>query len=113
MRNACVGDRKTSKIEEAGERTANFLRRLYPTQTAANVAADSGIPAGRISKWLIGASAPRIADTVALVVAYGPDFLSAVMLDPPSWLDRAVRAERQAKLEAKIAALQAEREALR
>lgn len=91
---------KTSNSQaNAACRTAKFLRALYPTATAANVAADSGIPAGRISKWLIGASGPRIDDTIALTLAYGPDFLSAVLPNAPAWLDRCVRAERQAKLE--------------
>lgn len=96
----------------AAARASNFLRRLYPTQTAANVSADSGIPATRISKWLIGASGPRIDDTVLLTTVYGPDFLHAVLPNAPAWLDRAVRAERAAKLDQKINALRNERDTL-
>lgn len=89
------------------ERTNAFLRRLYPVKTAENVAADTGISANTIGKWLDRGSAPTSWAFLRLLAAYGPELARAVMTDPPEWLDRAAREEERRRLAAQIAALQA------
>lgn len=94
--------------EHSAQRTAKFLRRLYPTKTADRVAADTGIPATAVAKWLTGNSAPSMGAVIALVDAYGTDFLAAVMPVAPSWLVKANREARQADLQAQQARIAAE-----
>ena len=91
-----------------GERVCGFLRAIYPEKTAANVAADTGIAARTVEKWLERLSAPSWAHGLRLAAAYGPEFLCAVMDAPPTWLTEAGRAASRARIEAKIAALSAQ-----
>lgn len=84
-----------------------FLRRQHPVKTADNVAADSGVPAGTVQKWLDRGSAPSVVHFARLVSAYGPDFLATAFASPPAWLSQAVRDERAATLKAEIAAREA------
>lgn len=98
--------------ENNAERAVSFLRRLYPTKTAQHVEADTGINADTVRNWFDGSS-PSFAHFGRLICAYGPDFLAAVLPERLGWLDAAARAQAQADLDARIAALQAERERLR
>jgi hypothetical protein len=86
-----------------GNRIELFLRRRHPSKTVANVAAETGCTTHQVGKWLEGASAPNGAAMTALIAAYGPEFLAAVMPDAPAWLDAALQAERRAQIDAKIA----------
>lgn len=88
---------------ELGERISAFLKGLHARKTADQVSAETGISAKTISTWLDGTSCPGGVAFARLVLAYGPDFLGAVLADPPAWLDKAVRDERTAKLEREIA----------
>lgn len=90
-----------------------FLRRLHPRDTSANVAADTGIPSASIDKWLQGIAFPRARHQFALMGAYGPSVLAAMVPAAPRWLDDAVRAERLRELEANAVAAAAARDALR
>lgn len=97
----------------AGERVADYLRRLHPEKTGANVAADTRgrLSAKTVDKMLERQSAPSLPNAVILLEAYGPSFMCALMGDrAPDWLSEAGRAARRAELEAKIAALNAELE---
>lgn len=87
---------------EMGERVSAFLRGLHARKTADQVSAETGISAKTISTWLDGTSCPGGVAFARLVMAYGPDFLSAVLTNPPAWLDKAARDERTAKLEREI-----------
>lgn len=49
----------------------------------------------------------------AMVCVYGPEFLCAILDRPPAWLDAAQRTTRIETIEARIAALQSERDAIR
>lgn len=98
---------------EVGQRLASYLRGLYPFHTAKNVARDTGLSVPSVEKLLERQSAPNSAGFVAFTLAYGPDFLSAVLPRAPGWLDRAVRAERQAQLEREIEDRQRALESLR
>ncbi|GBD48144.1 hypothetical protein [Methylopila sp. Yamaguchi] len=95
-----------------GERVCAFLRAIYPEKTAANVAADTGVPARTVEKWLERLSSPSWPHGLRLVAAYGPEFLCAVMDTPPAWLTEAGRAAARAQLEAQIAEIEALREEL-
>ena len=99
-----------------GERVADFLEELHPVKTDDNVAADLapwGISRDTISQMRKRKTAPGVIMMLALIWAYGPEFLSEVHPAPLGWLSDAAREQKQAVLDAKIAALMAEREQLR
>ena len=102
---AQVGDVDRTAVQE---RTTDFLRQLYPVKTADNVAADTGISANTVSKWLDRGSAPTSWAFLRLLEAYGAEFACAVMAKPPVWLDRAAHEQKRDRLQAQIATLQAE-----
>lgn len=88
------------------ERLGAYLRAIHPSKTASNVAADTGINADTISKWLDSGCAPSWTAALALLVAYGPEaFCAALGRDAPAWLTVAGQ-------DAELARLAAEREAL-
>lgn len=84
------------------------LRRRRPGKTADLVAADIGLPARTIQNWLDGRASPNASGFTRMVLAYGPDFLAAVLPECPSWLDSAARIEKRAALAGEIARLEAE-----
>lgn len=77
-----------------------------PQKTAEAVEARTGIKAATVRQWIARDSAPSFTALFRLMVAYGPEVLSAALEKPPKWLDQAARAERQRKLKAQIEALQ-------
>lgn len=77
-----------------------FLRRIYPTKTADNVAADISVSPDTISKMIERGATPSAATFCRLIFAYGPAFLAAVYPKAPQWLDEANRREMQANLRA-------------
>lgn len=83
-----------------------FLRQRHPLKTPDCVAADTGVPAGTVQKWLDRGSAPSVAHYCRLWLAYGPEFLAATIENAPAWLDAAHRAEAAARIEAEIEARQ-------
>ena len=89
-------------------RALAFLRNRHPIKTAEEVAAATGLPADTVKKWFDRDSAPSFAACFALIGAYGPDFVAAVMEHPPAWIDTAARAARREALARDIARLQAE-----
>lgn len=103
--------------KEVADRVASFLRRRYPSKTAIAVAADTGIEASAVAKWLErGDVAPSGAAILRLIFAYGPEFLCAITTKPPSWLERARAHEQEAKahgeLEAALASFTSQRATL-
>lgn len=100
--------------EDTGHRVSSFLRRLYPRKTAETVAADTGISQSTVATWVDRCASPNSAGFVALTLAYGPEFLAAITgARVPAWLDRAVRAERLARLEAQQGEIERELTELR
>lgn len=87
---------------------ANFLRKLYPSNTAANVSADTLISARTVERWLDGTGGISGSHYAVLWLVYGPDFLMAASHTTPAWLDKIAKAERRATIEKKIADLRAE-----
>ena len=106
---------KTSVVvpKDFGWRVAAFLRHEHPHKTAHAVAAVTGCKVDAIEKWLEGVCAPNGTAVLRLFLAYGPEFICAVVDNPPAWLDPDRVEERQRALEASIAAQQAELAQLR
>ena len=107
-------DRKVSSADTKalGERVVGFLRQRHPMKTTANVAADTGLPASTIAKWLEGASTPGGLAMLTLVDFYGGDLVAVAWPKAFGFLSEAAREERARKLDARIAALKNERAAL-
>lgn len=93
------------------ERVCAFLRSVHPTKTAENVAADIGISPRTIRALFERDSAPGAVAFAAMVSAYGPEFVAAVV-PGCGWAAAAAREARREKIAAEIAALQSEIEAL-
>ncbi|MGO4171589.1 hypothetical protein [Bosea sp. TAF32] len=94
------------------ERAVEFIRNLYPSKTAENVAYDTGVGAETIKKWLDGTARPGWDGIWPLIFAYGPSFLKAVYPKAPAWLDEAHRRERQESLRAEQRRIQEQLDAL-
>ncbi|MCA0401317.1 MAG: hypothetical protein LCH38_10935 [Proteobacteria bacterium] len=92
------------------ERCAGFIRRRHAAKPAEQVEAETGgrVRAEQVRKWLAGGSAPGAGALLAMIGAYGPEFLATLMHSPPAWLDGAARAGRLAAIEADLARLKAE-----
>lgn len=100
------GQMSVAPRTDAAERVGAFLRSKYPTKTAENVAADTGLGIDGIQKALDRGSVPSGLAIAAMILAYGPDFLAALLGErTPAWLTAAGQ-------DAEIARLQAQREAL-
>lgn len=103
--------RKFSQIDARtlAVRVCAFLRRIYPTKTAIYVEADTGVPSGTVRKWLEQGHCPSGPAYDAMTATYGVPFLCAVHPDEPdAWFHRVLRAERQAALEERAAAIEAQ-----
>lgn len=95
-------------------RFSEWLRSRWPTATAKSAAHDIGANPRTIENWLSGVSTPSAPWILRLIALYGPDFLAAVMTDPPAWLDEAQIAQERASLQRdmiRLAAKQRELEA--
>ena len=89
-----------------------FCRARFPTKTAAHVAAETGLPADSVKKWIAGEAVPGGKALLALLCIYGPELAFAMLNDAPAWLNEAARQERQRALEASISRQRAELEQL-
>ena len=98
-----------------GERVFASLTGRHPAKTADNVAADLapwGISRDTIAQMLQRRTAPGAVMMLALIWAYGPEFLSEVHPARLSWLSIASREQKKAALEAAMAKLRAEMDGL-
>jgi hypothetical protein len=93
------------RVDLAG--LARFLTRRHPEKTAYHVAAETGLPADTVKKYLRLEMAPGFKATIVLVCTYGPELLAAMLSEPPEWLDPAMRQRDQAALTQELAALSA------
>lgn len=82
---------------------ARVLRARHPEKTAVHVAAETGLPHDSVRKWLSGESVPGGKALLALICAYGPDLMHAMIRGAPEWLDAAARDEQHRTLEREIA----------
>lgn len=90
------------------ERLSSFLRAKHPSKTADNVAADTGIGAATVARWLDRGSTPRMDSLSQLVGAYGAEVLCAILDRPPPALIAAARQEERERVEGEIARLRAQ-----
>ena len=88
------------------EGLAAFLRRQHPTKTAQCVAALTGLPADSVKKWINGEVQPSGRAMLAMVCAYGPEFIAAAVRNAPEWCNQDLRAAKIAKLKQEIAELE-------
>jgi hypothetical protein len=91
-----------SKINIDGNRiefALAFLRAKHPVKTADCVSVETGISANTVHHWLRGESTPRWTHTLALIGAYGPEFLAAVCPNSRVWIEPARRLEELRQLE--------------
>lgn len=95
------------------ERAVAFLRSRYPSKTAESVAADTGIGAETVKKWLDGSARPAWDSVFPLIFVYGPAFMAAVAPSQPRWLTDAYQREQLAALEAEQARIQSRIQALK
>jgi hypothetical protein len=102
-RNKCVSLDAFKGFNRGG--FAAYLRKLYPYDTAANIAADLKISDRTVDNWLSETSEPRSAVLLQMAGRYGLAVLAASYHKAPPWLDPAARAVRMAELEAELAAL--------
>ena len=87
-----------------GDGLAGFLRRRHPSKTAEAVAAETGLPAGSVRKWIYGETTPSLSALAVLAESYGAECLAAAFLGHvPAWLDEAVRVQRRAEYLRQIA----------
>jgi hypothetical protein len=89
---------KEAKLDRL-ELALAFLRAKHPFKTADCVAAQTGISANTISKWLRGESRPGWGHTMALIGVYGADFLWASSPQSRVWLAPARKLEELRQLE--------------
>ena len=76
-----------------------FLRAKHPLKTAQCVAAETGISFKTVHSWLCGNTKPGWHHTLALIGAYGPEFLAAVCPQSRIWIEPARRLEELRQLE--------------
>lgn len=93
----------SSRLDPAG--LARFLRALHPEKTALNVAAETRLPVDTIKKWLACEALPNGRALLVLACTYGPEVMTAMLRDPPAWLDVNAREAKQARLDAQLARL--------
>lgn len=108
LKNGQFSPRRGQLSPACTSRALTFLRARHPLKTAEEVAADTGLPIATVKKWLDRSSAPSFAAVFALIGAYGPAFIAAVMEHPPAWIDNAARAARREALARDISRLQSE-----
>ena len=88
------------------EGLAAFLRHAHPSKTAATVAANTGLPADTVKKWLSCEVQPSGKAMLTLICAYGPALISASVKGAPEWCDAEARAAKIAALKSELAELE-------
>lgn len=107
--------RRSAEISFCHDGVAGFLRAVHRRDTAAAVAAETGISHRTVERWLDPgeAVAPSSVHLLILVGCYGPELLAAAMGDQaPGWLCAAERRKRLDEIDDRIAELAAQRAAL-
>lgn len=78
---------------------AQFFGRLYPRNTAQEVAAVTGVPESTLKKYLSGCTKWSSRALIVCIYHYGVDFLFVAMPCTPEWLVRCQRVEDRFELE--------------
>jgi hypothetical protein len=86
----------------------DYLRVKFPKDTAKQVAAVLKIKSHRtVENWLLEVSCPGFYNVGQMIAAWGPEFIAAVMDEPPEWASEALAREELAELGRRTAALKA------
>lgn len=94
---------RPARLDVDAQRLADFLRRRHPRDTAAHVAAETGIALRTVANWLTGSvAAPTFAHAMRLVAAYGPSLVMACVEPVPGWAREAAASERRRAIAAEI-----------
>ena len=89
-----------------GERVASYLRAQHPDKTAIYVAAEIGVSAETVRKWLEQNSVPNGRVMLALIRRYRMSFIDNVLgEDADGWIAELARQEEQERLEAQASAI--------
>lgn len=91
---------------------ADFLRGRYPRSTIHHVSAETGIPAASVENWLHRRSQPSVQHFSILIQTFGPALLAACLTCPPPWVAEAVQTQRRREIDAQLARLMSERQAV-
>ncbi|RFB80425.1 hypothetical protein DYH55_02535 [Methylovirgula sp. 4M-Z18] len=91
----------------------DWLRQTFPANTAKHAAQALDVPVRTVENWLTGAAKPSAGAIFAMIGLWGPDFLKAVMPEPPGWIDAASLAVEHLALQRRLVALNRQQEALR
>ena len=97
------GQNWSGRIDTAG--LSRFLRTMHPEKTAAHVAAATRLPADTVKKWLAVEASPNGRALLVLACVYGPEVMTAMLREPPGWLDAQARQAEQARLDGELTRL--------
>ncbi|TPL44525.1 helix-turn-helix transcriptional regulator [Mesorhizobium sp. B2-4-5] len=94
-RMSCGTDHKTLRLDMEG--FCRFVRRAFPTSTAAHLAAVVGATVSTSEKWISGQTKPSADHLAAMISAFGPAFLVEAIPSTRQWaapvIERAKLAE--------------------
>lgn len=94
-RMSCGTDHKTLRLDMDG--FCRFVRRAFPTSTAAHLAALVGATVSTSEKWISGQTKPSADHLAAMISAFGPAFLVEAIPSTRQWaapiIERAKLAE--------------------
>ncbi|RWF41610.1 MAG: XRE family transcriptional regulator [Mesorhizobium sp.] len=94
-RMSCGTDHKTLRLDMEG--FCRFIRRAFPTSTAAHLAAVVGATVSTSEKWISGQTKPSADHLAAMISAFGPAFLVEAIPSTRQWaapiIERAKLAE--------------------
>ena len=96
--------------KEFGDRLKTFLVQRHRRCPAKFVHAGTGISPKTVDKWLHRHSVPNGPLFLQLIRTYGAELLMAVDPAPPDWVKIAAQLQRNARIEAEIAKLEAQKE---
>lgn len=97
---------KNSKFGKLNvEGIIRFFRRAFPSGTANNVSAETGISPSTIDKWMRKESRPSSDHIGALLSAFGPAFFIAAYPQAEDWLQPEIDRQQAAKAAEILSAL--------
>lgn len=101
-----LNSRTSPERDRLAKNLIAYFKDRHPSNTAAGVARDTGIPESTVKKWMDRTSAPSAMFFEPLLHAYGPTFLAAMWpaSDLPDWLREAIAIEQAEALMGRIQA---------
>lgn len=100
---SCGTYRKELRLDMDG--FCRFARSAFPNSTAAHLASVVGATVSTTEKWLSGQTRPSGEHLAAMIAAFGPAFLAAVIPATGQWAAKSVRAEQLSRISQELAEL--------